>query len=162
MSPMKKAALAAVVLVPLTGALLALAASPADDSIERGRYLARIAGCNDCHTPGYAERAGNVPESEWLVGTALGWRGDWGTTYAANLRLYMQRLTEDQWMTVARDTQLRPPMPWFALRDMTDADLRAIYRYVRHLGPAGELMPAYVPPDGKPSGPVVDFPRAGH
>ena len=26
--------------------------------IKQGEYLARIAGCNDCHTPGYAESAG--------------------------------------------------------------------------------------------------------
>ena len=29
------------------------AASEADDMVQRGRYLAEIAGCNDCHTPGY-------------------------------------------------------------------------------------------------------------
>jgi hypothetical protein len=27
--------------------------SPSARLIERGRYLAKIAGCNDCHTPGY-------------------------------------------------------------------------------------------------------------
>src|SRR5882672_998171 len=48
---------------------------------ERGSYLAVIAGCNDCHTPGYAESGGKVPESQWLTGTLLGWSGPWGTTY---------------------------------------------------------------------------------
>lgn len=52
--------------------------------VERGRYLVRIAGRNDCHTPGYAERGGDVPEAQWLVGDALGWRGPSGTTYAAD------------------------------------------------------------------------------
>jgi len=59
-------------------------------SLDRGRYLVKIAGCNDCHTAGYAETAGKVPEKQWLTGDQLGWRGPWGTTYAANLRLYMQ------------------------------------------------------------------------
>jgi CxxC motif-containing protein (DUF1111 family) len=31
----------------------ATAASAADPQVERGKYLATIAGCNDCHTPGY-------------------------------------------------------------------------------------------------------------
>lgn len=126
--------------------------------IERGRYLARIAGCNDCHTPGYPQSGGKVPEKDWLIGDQLGWRGPWGTTYPANLRQYMQKLTEEQWLKVAKTVQMRPPMPWFALRDMTQHDLRAIYRFIRHLGPAGEAVPAYVPPDQTPKGPVVSFP----
>jgi hypothetical protein len=31
--------------------------------------------------------------------------------------------------------------PWFNVNDMSRADLRAIYRYVRHLGPAGKPQP---------------------
>ncbi len=34
----------------------------------------------------------------------------------------------------------------------------ALYRYVRHLGPAGTPAPAYVPPGRTPTGPVVQFP----
>ncbi|MEJ2396973.1 MAG: cytochrome C, partial [Gammaproteobacteria bacterium] len=30
--------------------------------LERGRYLVRIGGCNDCHTAGYAESGGKTPE----------------------------------------------------------------------------------------------------
>jgi len=132
---------------------------PSDSKmIERGKYLARIAGCNDCHTPGYAQSGGNVPEKDWLIGDRLGWRGPWGTTYPANLRQYMQKLTEEQWLKVAHTVQTRPPMPWFALRDMTQADLRALYRFIRHLGPAGEAAPTYLPPDQTPKGPVVSFP----
>jgi mono/diheme cytochrome c family protein len=140
----------------------AVSSQPDQASIERGRYIARIAGCNDCHTPGYAETGGNVPESAWLTGTVVGWKGEWGTTYPANLRLFMQRLTEDQWVTVARETQYRPPMPWFNLRDMSEEDLRAFYRYVRHLGPAGEPVPNYVPPDQAPQGPAIQFPMAAN
>jgi hypothetical protein len=49
-------------------------------------------------------------------------------------------------------------MPWFALRDMSEADLRAFHRFVRSLGPAGEPAPAYVPPGQAANGPVVTFP----
>src|SRR5262245_60419734 len=98
-------------------------ASPAD--IARGKYLVRISGCNDCHTPGYIQSDGKVEEKVWLTGSPLGWRGPWGTTYASNLRLVLQPLNEEQWLKYAR-TPRRPPMPWFNLAAMTDKDLRAI------------------------------------
>jgi mono/diheme cytochrome c family protein len=148
-------------------ALILLAALPAaaqekkqaDNQVERGRYLIRIGGCNDCHTAGYAPTGGKVPEPQWLTGDGLGWSGPWGTTYATNLRLYMQNLTEDQWVKTARTLQTRPPMPWFNVRDMSTRDLRAMYRYVRHLGPAGNPAPAYLPPEKTPPQPYVQFPK---
>ena len=128
-------------------------------SIERGRYIVKIAGCNDCHTPGYAPTGGKVPEEKWLVGDQVGWRGPWGTTYPSNLRLYVQTVSEEQWLKIAHSAQYRPPMPWFALRDMSRQDLRALYRFVKHLGPAGEAAPTYLPPGQEPKGPVVTFPQ---
>ncbi len=137
------------------------AAARADaERISRGRYLARIAACNDCHTPGYAESGGKVDEKDWLTGDKLGWQGPWGTTYPANLRLVLSRMSEDDWVRVAKSAQYRPPMPWIILHDMSEADLRALYRYVRHLGPAGEPAPAYLPPGQSAKGPVVAFPAA--
>jgi mono/diheme cytochrome c family protein len=134
-------------------------AQKADDAqLKRGRYLVQIGGCNDCHTPGYPQKGGEVPEAEWLTGDVVGWRGPWGTTYATNLRLYMQDLTEDAWVKKAKALNARPPMPWFNVRKMTTDDLRAMYRYIRHLGPAGKAAPAYVPPHKTPSEPVVRFP----
>ncbi len=133
------------------------AAKAPDAEVQRGRYLAQIAGCNDCHTPDYAGKGGKVPEATWLTGDAVGFRGPWGTTYPANLRRLAPTMTEAQWLVYARQER-RPPMPWFALRDMSDRDVRAIYRYLRHVGPAGEIAPAYVPPDKEPKGPVILFP----
>ncbi len=139
----------------------ASAATKAEDpSVARGRYISKIAGCNDCHTAGYAMSGGKVPEKEWLMGDGLGWRGDWGTTYPTNLRITLSKLTEDQWVKTARSLQARPPMPWFALHDMTETDLRAFYRFVRQLGPVGTPAPAYVPPGTAPQGPFVQFPAA--
>jgi mono/diheme cytochrome c family protein len=139
-------------------AIPAYAQKADDPQVKRGRYLVEIAGCNDCHTPAYPQEGGKVPEAQWLTGDALGWQGPWGTTYPTNLRLYMQDLTEDQWVRKAKALNARPPMPWFNVRAMTTSDLRALYRYVRHLGPAGQPAPAYVPPGKAPSGPVVTFP----
>lgn len=165
---MKSPIAAPAVALVVAGSIIAATASfaPAEAarstdgaSIERGRYLARVAGCNDCHTPGYAQSGGTTPESQWLTGDQLGWKGPWGTTYPANLRLVLDKVSEDDWVKRAKTAQYRPPMPWFALRDMSEADLRALHRFVRSLPVTGEPAPAYVPPGVAPNGPVVSFPE---
>lgn len=123
----------------------------------RGRYLVQITGCNDCHTRGYAASGGKVDESLWLAGDDLGWRGPWGTTYASNLRLVVNGMTASQFVKHTR-SEFRPPMPWFNLRAMRDRDVKAIYAYLKHLGPSGKPAPAWLPPDQKPKGPYVQFP----
>ena len=129
-----------------------------DSQIARGRYLVRITGCNDCHTPGYVAAAGNVAERQWLTGDALGFQGPWGTTYPANLRSLIQGMSLDAWKQYAR-RPTRPPMPWFALRDMNDQDLAAIYEFVRSLGPSAKKVPAYAPPGARVTTAVVRFPE---
>ena len=66
--------------------------------VARGQYVAQESGCNDCHTEGYLMSEGKVPVNQWLEGSSFGWNGPWGTTYAPNLRLFMQNLTEKQWV----------------------------------------------------------------
>jgi mono/diheme cytochrome c family protein len=129
---------------------LAASSRPHEASIARGRYLVSITGCNDCHTPGYAQKGGQAPVAAWLTGGSVGYQGPWGTTYPANLRLTVQSMSEAQWLVFAR-AERRPPMPWFSLKEMSDADLTDIYRFIRSLGPAGEPAPAAVPPGGKVS-----------
>ncbi len=126
--------------------------------IEHGRYLAITSGCNDCHTPGYMMKHGQVAQDIWLTGDNFGWRGPWGTTYAPNLRLYVQGMTEAQWIENARSLKTRPPMPWFSLNAMREEDLRALYRFIVSLGEPGEPAPAYVPPDQEPATPYALFP----
>lgn len=126
--------------------------------IERGRYLVKVGGCNDCHTAGYGMSAGQVPEKEWLTGDQLGWHGPWGTTYPTNLRLSMNAMSENDWIRMAQTMKARPPMPWFVLNQMDKEDLRAIYRFVRHLGPAGTPAPGGLAPGVKPAGPAIIFP----
>jgi len=140
------------------GLLLASAAWAGDSgAVARGRYLVQTSGCNDCHTAGYAMNAGKVPEAQWLKGDAVGFRGPWGTTYPPNLRLYFAAVSEKAFIADARSGRMRPPMPWFNLAAMTDADLRAIRSYVRSLGEPGTPAPAYVPPDIEPSAPYIVF-----
>jgi mono/diheme cytochrome c family protein len=136
-----------------------VAAADDQPSAERGRYLVVITGCNDCHTAGYVQAAGNVPESEWLKGDSLGWHGPWGTTYSPNLRLTMAVRTEDEWVEFAHNLPVRPPMPSFIFNKMTESDVRSIYRFVRQLQPLGEQAPAFIPPGVEPPQPYVQFPE---
>ena len=49
-------------------------AAPTDaEWLARGKYLVVIAGCNDCHTAGYGENSGNVPEAQWLRTARIRW-----------------------------------------------------------------------------------------
>lgn len=134
-------------------------AAPAD--IERGRYLITIGGCNDCHTPGYLAKAGDVPEDLWLIGDSTGFSGPWGTTYPTNLRSKLAGMSEDKWVEYARTLETRPPMPWFNLRAFAEDDLRAVYRYIRSLPANDSPVPDYVPPDQQPTTPhIVMVPQA--
>lgn len=141
---------------------LALAActAQADDNTQRarGRELLYQSGCHDCHTPGFAQNGGEAPESVWLIGDQLGWNGPWGTTYATNLRLRLNAMEREQWLAFAKAMKARPPMPYWALNRMSDADLEAIWLAVRALGKAGTPAPAALPPGAEPQGPVVRFP----
>jgi hypothetical protein len=51
---------------------------PTSAQAARGRYLLAVGNCNDCHTNNFAERDGNVPESTWLMGSPVGFKGPWG------------------------------------------------------------------------------------
>jgi mono/diheme cytochrome c family protein len=154
----RSTAVLAVLLVPLFAAQTSVAQPAKKEQIQRGRYLVKIGGCNDCHTPGYIQKNGDVDEKVWLTGSPLGWSGPWGTTYPVNLRQFMAGKSEQEWVKHARTMTPRPPMPWFNVRAMTDADLKAIYAYTRSLGPGGEPAPKFLPPGTKPEGPVVQFP----
>ena len=124
--------------------------APMVDLVARGEYLIKTTGCNDCHTTGYAEQQGNVDKAQWLTGSPLGYNGPWGTTYAANLRLTLAGMDEAQWLEYSANLRTRPIMPDFAVRAMTEEDRRAIYRFVRSLGPGGQSAPSYLPPGQTP------------
>jgi len=134
------------------------AAPAASATIERGRYVVEIGGCNDCHTMGYANAGGKAAEADRLKGDTLGYRGPWGTTYPTNLRLSIGKMTEDAWLKYAKTLMTRPPMPWFNIRAMTEADQRALYQYVKSLGAGGAAAPVFLPPDKAPKQPYIQWP----
>ena len=82
-----------------------------ETSVERGKYLVNLGGCNDCHSPKVMTASGPVPDTtrllsgspgpitstdfdpkivaqgKWMVsrGDATAWIGPWGISYTANL-----------------------------------------------------------------------------
>jgi len=70
----------------------------------------------------------------------------------------MEQHTEASWVKTAHSFTARPPMPYFNVNIMNDADLKAMYWFIKSLGPGGQLAPAYLPPGQKPSGPAIVFP----
>jgi mono/diheme cytochrome c family protein len=142
----------------VVSSLSATYAAEDDKRIDHGRYLVKIGGCNECHTEGYARTFGKIPESEWMIGREWGEMGPWGTTFPVNVRLLVSEINEDGWVARIRHNTTRPPMPWYNLRDMTDSDLRAMYLFLRSLGPAGKAAPAYLHPGEETKFPHVQFP----
>ena len=85
-----------------------------------------------------------------------GWVGPWGTSYASNLspdpetgtgawneELFIRILRTGKFMGAGRD--ILPPMPWQEFAKITDADLKAIFAYLKSLKPVKNQVPASVP-----------------
>ena len=126
--------------------------------IERGRHAIKIMGCNDCHTPGYMLTRAKIPEEGWLIGGSLGFRGYFGTVYPTNLRLLLNGMAEEDWLILARQMRKDSPMDWVMLPKTAEQDLRAIYRFVKYLGPKGVPAPASLPVGVPPTTQYVEYP----
>jgi mono/diheme cytochrome c family protein len=144
-------------LATFAGCVVPQSAPPAA-TLDRGRHLVLIGHCNNCHTPGYIQAAGKTPEELWLTGSPLGWRSKSGTSYAPNLRLFVQNMSEQDWIKIMRTVEWRPPMPWWSVREHTDDELSAMYEYIRSLRPLGKPAPSFLPPDQVPPRPYHQLP----
>jgi mono/diheme cytochrome c family protein len=125
---------------------------------QAGEYLTLVGSCNDCHTQGWTESEGKVAPADRLAGLNVGFRGPWGTTYGKNLRTIVQRQSEERWLEILRtsdDGDGKPPMPWWNTKQMSERDLRAMYRYIKSLGPKPNGVPRALPPGREPTGPFI-------
>jgi hypothetical protein len=52
-----------ILLIAALAATVGASAIAQQDDIERGRYVARIGGCHDCHTAGYPQKAARCPKA---------------------------------------------------------------------------------------------------
>lgn len=171
--------------------VLALAATAhaqtAQTPVARGKYLALIGGCHDCHTPkkmgpqgpepdmsralsGHPEGANlppapKLPPGPWIAtvnGDLTAWSGPWGVSYAVNLTpdantgigiwtedMFVKAMRTGRHMGVSRP--ILPPMPWPQIAQMTDADLKALFAYMKSLPAVKNRVPE----------PVIAAPPAG-
>ena len=132
-------------------------------AVERGRYLVRITGCHDCHSPkvqgmtpnldlALSGRPSTTPlpsETKTEVHASpdlTAWTGPWGFSVASNLTPEPTtgigtRYNEASFIATMRTgkkpngTPIMPPMPSEVYQNMTDDDLKAIFAYLRTVKP---------------------------
>jgi mono/diheme cytochrome c family protein len=128
---------------------------------QAGAYLLIVGSCHDCHTPNWVESGGKTSKDSLMTGRAVGFRGSWGVDYSKNLRTVVDREDEDKWVNTlktADDGDGHLPMPYHNTALMSDADLSAMYKYIKSLGPAqGERIPRSVKLGREPTGQYLDL-----
>lgn len=170
----RSAALLAAAAVLCVSAESAAQQASGDAAVERGRYLVRITGCHDCHSPkvqgmtpdlsrALSGRPGTTPLPSATPGEVhasldlTAWTGPWGNSVASNLTPdpatgIGTRYNEASFIATLRTgkkpngTPVMPPMPSEVYQNMTDADLKAIFAYLRTLKPIRNPVLAGIPP----------------
>jgi mono/diheme cytochrome c family protein len=88
------------------------------------------------------------------------WAGPWGISFASNLTpdqvtgsgawteaAFIKAMRNGKHLGAGRD--ILPPMPWQEIGQVSDADLKAIFAYLRSLKPVENMVHLPVPPTGK-------------
>jgi mono/diheme cytochrome c family protein len=126
----------------------------------RGKYLVELAGCTDCHTPGYF--LGKPDPARFLAGSDVGFRVPGvGTVVAPNLtpdkETGLGNWTTGQIIMAIRggvrpdNRVLSPVMPWSHYANLTPADVSAIAAYLKALPPVRNKVPGPFAADQKPT-----------
>jgi len=101
-----------------------------------------------------------LTSDRWAIAMAptnTAFSGPWGVSFAANLspdndtgtgiwtfEIFKNTIRNGRHWGVARP--LLPPMPWFNYREMSDADLAAVFAYLRTIKPIHNEVPQPLPP----------------
>lgn len=104
-----------------------------------------------------APALGQGPWIGAFAATNTAWAGPWGVSFTANLtpdaETGLGQWTADDFIATLRNgrhlgrgRQLLPPMPFPALATMTDADLRAMFAYLRTIPAISNRVPQPLPP----------------
>jgi mono/diheme cytochrome c family protein len=107
--------------------------------------------------------APQLPPGPWVVtvaATNTAWSGPWGVSFTANLtpdretglgkwtlRNFTDTIRTGRHM--GRGRPILPPMPIPMYKHFTDADLEAIYTYLRTIPPVANRVPEPLPPPGR-------------
>jgi mono/diheme cytochrome c family protein len=144
----------------ISAAALAAPAAHAQTPVERGKYLVTIAGCNDCHTPGYF--LGSPDKTRFLGGSEVGFEiPGLGTFHGPNITpdketgignwTPAQILAALQTGSRPDGRLLAPIMPWHAYASLSQSDASAIVAYLRSLPPVKNKVPGPFGPNDKPT-----------
>jgi mono/diheme cytochrome c family protein len=100
-------------------------------------------------------------DRDWVFAggpTMTAWAGPWGISFTANLtpdvKSGLGTWTEERFITAIRSGKhwgvsrpIMPPMPWKFYSQMTDADLKAVWAYLRTIPAVENEVPDWLPPD---------------
>jgi len=120
------------------------------DPVQRGARLANLAGCIDCHTP--QVKGESLPGLEFAGGQVFS--GPWPAVASANITpddsgipYYDEALFLEVMHTgYVRARPLSSVMPVVVYKNLTDADLKAIFAYLRTLKPVKHEVDNSEPP----------------
>jgi mono/diheme cytochrome c family protein len=151
-------------------------AAASADQIARGKYLVLIQDCNGCHTPfkggepdltrmlmGHPASEKITPpklQAGWDVAissTNTAWYGPWGVSFTTNLTsdratgignwteaMFVNAIKTGKHLGAGRP--ILPPMPWKMYSNATDADLKAIFAYLKTVPAITNKVPDPLPP----------------
>jgi mono/diheme cytochrome c family protein len=146
------AAVAAATLLPRT--------AHAESQVERGRYLVVVAGCNDCHTPGFF--LGKPDTTKYLGGSDVGFEipglGVFpGRNITPDKETGIGNWTDEE-IAIALTAgkrpdgrQLAPIMPYPSFTRMTKEDVAAIIAFLHSIPAVKNEVAGPFKPGGKVS-----------
>jgi len=153
---------ASIALAATTAAILAAATllprAHADAQIDRGKYLVTLAGCNDCHTPGYF--FGKPDMARYLGGSEVAFEipgvGAFpGRNITPDKETGIGNWTAEQIVTALQQGQrpdgrtLAPIMPYHAFSYLTKEDASAIAAFLQSIPPVKNEVPGPFKPGDK-------------
>jgi mono/diheme cytochrome c family protein len=154
------ATIAAAVLAAAGAVLTLLTRAQAESQIDRGKYLIVLAGCNDCHTPGFF--LGKPDMARYLGGSDVGFEipglGVFnGRNITPDKETGIGNWTDEQ-IAAAITTgkrpdgrQLAPIMNYASFTYMTKEDVAAVVAYLRSVPPVHNEVPGPFKPGEKVS-----------
>lgn len=96
---------------------------------EYGLYLATLAGCRACHGPGLSGGKIEAGDPSWGPAANLTRSGNLGKWSEAE---FVQTIRTGK---RPDGTELRAPMPWKTIANMTDEELHAVWLYLQSMPP---------------------------
>jgi mono/diheme cytochrome c family protein len=151
---------AAVSLAAIAAAGFVLPKAHAESPVERGSYLVVVAGCNDCHTPGFF--FGKPDKDKFLGGSDVGFEipglGVFnGRNITPDKETGIGAWTDEQIATAITTGKrpdgrlLAPIMNYAAFTHLTKEDVAAVVAYLRSIPPVHNKVPGPFKPGEKVS-----------